>query len=37
MIAVAWEWVASVSSGTVGLAGIIFGWSAGRRGQQRGC
>jgi hypothetical protein len=35
MVAVAWEWVASVSSGMVGVAGIIFGWSAGRRSQQQ--
>jgi len=35
MVAVAWEWVASASSGVVGVAGIVFGWSAGRRSQQQ--
>jgi hypothetical protein len=35
MFAMAWEWVASVSSGAIGVAGVLFGWSSSRHSEQQ--
>jgi hypothetical protein len=31
---VAWEWIAPVGSGVVGVAGLVFGWAASGRSQR---